>query len=80
MIEAFISDGNNTNIDKLVSAREFDCRRNYAIVCQTDKKDYPWDYGNPIRVRVMGLSGTAVVITDTSSSPYISVPLFGSFS
>ena len=79
MIEGFISAGNNTNINQFISPKELDCRKNYAIVCQTDKKDYPWDYAGTIRIQVMGLSGTAF-IADTSSTPHISIPLFGSFS
>ncbi|KPJ54824.1 hypothetical protein AMJ47_03165 [Parcubacteria bacterium DG_72] len=79
MIEGIISDGNNASIEPF-SPYELDCRRNYAVVCQLDKKDYPWDYaGKTIRVELIGLSGTAS-ITDTSSSSYISIPLFGSFS
>ena len=51
-----------------------------AIIYQVEKREKPWDYMGTMKVYVVGLSGTATTVSSTSSTPCISVPLFGSFS
>jgi hypothetical protein len=72
MIEYIISAGINASSPKLQLPQEFDCSKNYAIICQTDEKDYPWDYPYP---KVYNVSGGTMVITDTSSTSAISISL-----
>ncbi len=70
MLDFLISAGINAGSDKFISPKELDCRNNYAIVYQTEEKEYPWGYPYP-RV-MMNMSGT-MSISDTSSIPYLSI-------
>ena len=74
MIEYLLINGAIVSSDKFKLPQELDCHKNYAIVCQLDNKDYPWEYPFP-KVMFGVNNGETISISDTSSPSTISITL-----